>query len=74
MLLAPAHKQKEFLARTAGCVYGARPLRGRMAARVAIEETIRVLMEKGADDDAIEKATLAIDAKTGNEWTASQRG
>ena len=36
----------------------------RIKARVAIEETIRVMMEKGADDEAIEKATLAIDAKT----------
>ena len=34
----------------------------RIKARVAIEETIRVMMEKGADDEAIEKATLAIDA------------
>ena len=31
----------------------------RIKARVAIEETIRVMMEKGADDEAIEKATLA---------------
>ena len=36
----------------------------RIKARVAIEETIRVMMEKGADDEAIEKATMAIDAKT----------
>ena len=32
----------------------------RIKARVAIEETIRVMMEKGADDEAIEKATLAM--------------
>ena len=30
----------------------------RIKARVAIEETIRAMMAKGADDEAIEKATL----------------
>ena len=36
----------------------------RIKARVAIEETIRTMMAKGADDEAIEreKAALAIDA------------